>query len=65
MKVSEFVFAYVDKSHHQCQKISLNRGGFYIDSPGWYKKDTINPKNDDDDDDDDDDVCFKYMSQSH
>ena len=36
-------------------KISLNRGGSYIDSPKWLKdkKSTINPKNNDD-------KCFQY-----
>ena len=36
-------------------KISLSRGGSYIDSPKWLKnkKVTINPKNNDD-------KCFQY-----
>ena len=42
--------------NYHLHKISLNRGGSYIDSPEWLKNKgvTINPKNDDDDD------CFKY-----
>ena len=38
-------------------KISLNRGGSYIDSPNWIKrkKATINPKNKDYE-------CFKYAT---
>ena len=45
MKGSEFEFLYYDFN-----KISLNRGGSYIDSPKWLKdkKSTINPKNIDD-----------------
>ena len=41
--------------NYHLHKISLNRGGSYIDSPEWLKNKgvTINPKNDDDD-------CFKY-----
>ena len=35
---------------YKLYKISLNRGGSYIDSPEWLKnkKATINPKNKDD-----------------
>ena len=41
--------------YHDLNKISLNRGKSYIDSPGWLKnkKATINPKNNDD-------KCFQY-----
>ena len=37
------------------QKVSLKRGGSYIDSPDWLKnkKATVNPKNNDDN-------CFQY-----
>ena len=47
---SEFVFDSVDLLHYNLPKISLNKGGSYIDSPKWLKikKVTINPKNDDD-----------------
>ena len=36
--------------YYNLHKISLNRGGSYIDSPKWLKnkKATINPKNNDD-----------------
>ena len=52
---SEFVFDSVDSLHYNLPKISLNKGGSYIDSPKWLKikKVTINPKNDDD-------KCFQY-----
>ena len=38
MRRSEFVFDSVDLSHNNLHKISLNRGGSYIDSPEWLKK---------------------------
>ena len=52
---SEFVFDSVDLLHYNLHKISLNRGGSYIDSPKWLKnkKATINPQNNDD-------KCFQY-----
>ena len=50
MKGSEFVFDSVDFLEYKLNKIGLNRGGSYVDSPKWLKnkKATINPKNDDD-----------------
>ena len=33
MKSSEFVFDYVQLLYYKCQKMNLNRGGFYEDSP--------------------------------
>ena len=55
MKGSDFVFDIVDILLYKLHKISLNRGGSYIDSPEWLKnkKATINPKNKDD-------QCFQY-----
>ena len=55
MRGSEFVFDSVDLLHYNLHKISLNRGGSYIDSPKWLKnkKETINPENNDD-------KCFQY-----
>ena len=51
---SEFVFDSVDSLYYNLNKISLSRGGSYIDSPKWLKKKaTINPK-------DNDDKCFQY-----
>ena len=38
MKVSEFVFDSVGLLEYKLNKISLNRGGSYIDSPKWLKK---------------------------
>ena len=55
MKDSEFEFDGVNLLYYDFNKISLNRGGSYIDSPEWmkYKKSTINPKNNDY-------KCFQY-----
>ena len=55
MKRSEFVFDGVDLFHYHLQKISLNRGGSYIDSPKQLKnkKANINLKNNDN-------KCFQY-----
>ena len=56
MKGSQFVFDSVDLLYYHLHKISLKRGGSYIDSPTWLKNKgaTINPKNEDVDE------CFKY-----
>ena len=35
MRGSEFVFDNVDSLYYKLHKISLNRGGSYIDSPKW------------------------------
>ena len=55
MKGSEFAFDGVDFLYYDFNKISLNRGGSYIDSPKWIKnkKSTINPKSNDY-------KCFQY-----
>ena len=55
MKGSEFEFDGVNFLYYDFNKVSLNRGGSYIDSPKWLKdkKSTINPKNNDD-------KCFQY-----
>ena len=37
MRGSKFVFDSVDLLHYNLHKISLNRGGLYIDSPKWLK----------------------------
>ena len=52
---SEFVYDSVDELYYNLNKVSLNRGGSYIDSSKWLKnkKATINPKNNDD-------KCFQY-----
>ena len=55
MKGSEFEFDCVDLLYYDFNKISISRGGSYIDSPKWIKnkKSTINPKNNDY-------KCFQY-----
>ena len=47
MKESQFIFESLDLLYYHLHKISLNRGGSYIDSPSWVKnkKVAINPKN--------------------
>ena len=49
MKRSDFDFDGVDFLYYDFNKISLNRGGSYKDSPKWIKnkKSTTNPKNND------------------
>ena len=53
---SEFIFDSVDALYYDLNKISLSRGGSYIDFPEWLKnkKATINPENNDD-------KCFQYV----
>ena len=55
MRGSEFIFNCVDVLYYNLNKISLSRGGSYIDPPEWLKnkKATINPKNNDN-------KCFQY-----
>ena len=55
MRGSDFEFDGVNQLYYDFNKISLNSGGSYIDSPKWLKdkKSTINPKNNDD-------KCFQY-----
>ena len=55
MRGSDFEFDGVNSLYYDFNKISLNRGGSYIDSPKWLKdkKSTINPKNNDH-------KCFQY-----
>ena len=55
MRGSEFAYDSVDALYYNLNKISLSRGGSYIDSLKWLKnkKATINPKNKDD-------KCFQY-----
>ena len=55
MKGSDFEFDGVNFLYYDFNKISLYRGGSYIDSSKWLKdkKSTINPKNNDD-------KCFQY-----
>ena len=55
MRGSEFEFDGVNLLYYDFNKIGLNRGGSYIESPKWIKnkKSTINPKNNDY-------KCFQY-----
>ena len=55
MKGSQFAFESVNLLYHSLHKISLNRGGSYIDSREWLKnkRATTNPPNKDNE-------CFKY-----
>ena len=57
MKGSDFEFDGVNFLYYDFNKISINRGGSYIDSPKWIKnkKSTINPKNNDY-------KCFQYAA---
>ena len=55
VKGSKFVFDSIDLLYYKLNKIFLNQGESYIDSPKWWKnkKATINRKNIDD-------KCFHY-----
>ena len=55
MRGSDFAFDGVNFLYYDFNKISINKGGSYIDSPKWLKdkKSTINPKNNDH-------KCFQY-----
>ena len=55
MKGSDFAFDGVNYLYYDLNRISISKGGSYIDSPKWLKdkKSTINPKNNDY-------KCFQY-----
>ena len=55
MRGSDFAFDGVNFLYYNFNKISISRGGSYIDSPKWWKnkKSIINPKNNDC-------KCFQY-----
>ena len=55
MNGSDFEFDSVNFLYYDFNKISINRGGSYVDSSKWLKvkKSTINPKNNDH-------KCFQY-----
>ena len=59
MDGSDLIFDSVDALYYNLNKIRLNRGGSYIDSPEWLKnkKATINPKNNDD-------ICYNCSIKS-
>ena len=56
MRGSEFVYDRVNALCYNFNKVSLSRGGSYIDFPKWLKNKmtTINPQNKKDD------KCFQY-----
>ena len=60
MRGSGFVYDGVDALYFNLNKISLGRGGSYIDSPKWLKNKmtTINPKNNDD-------KCFQSVALNY
>ena len=55
LEFSDFEFDGIHLLYYDFNKISLNRGGSYIESDKWIKdkKSTINPKNNDY-------KCFQY-----
>ena len=55
MRGIKFIFVCVDALYYNHNKISLSRGGSYINSPKWLKNKnaTINPKNNDE-------KCLQY-----
>ena len=55
MRGSDFAFDGVNFLYYDFNKISISRGGSYIDSPKWlkHKKSSVNPKNNDH-------KCFQY-----
>ena len=57
LRGSEIKFVGVNFLYYDFNKLSINRGGSYIDSPKWLKdkKSTINPKNNDH-------KCFQYAA---
>ena len=56
MRGSDFTFDGVNLLYYDFNKLSISRGGSYIDSPKWLKnkKSIINPKNNDY-------KCFQYV----
>ena len=53
--MNSFLIVLIHCTYYKLHKISLNRGGSYIDSPEWLKnkKATINPKHNDE-------KCFQF-----
>ena len=56
IKGSSYIFERIDLLEYRLHKISLSRGGSYIESPKWLHKKgvTINPQNTEDN------MCFQY-----
>ena len=44
MKGSDFIFDSVQQTYYKCRKVSFKRGGSYIDSTHWIKKEKSNDK---------------------
>ena len=57
MKGSDFVFNGINYFYYDFNRVSINRGGSYIESPKWLKdkKSTVNQKNNDY-------KCFQYTT---
>ena len=57
MKGSDFIFNGVNYLFHDLNRITISKGGSYIESPKWLKdkKCTINQKNNDN-------KCFQYAT---
>ena len=63
MRNSDFIFHYVDKAYYGSHGISYNfhqiasnRNEFYVESPYWIKKKSLEPRNDEE--------FLKYMITS-
>ena len=57
MKGSDFVFNGINYFYYDFNRVSISKGGSYIESPKWLrdKKSTVNPKNNDY-------RCFQYAT---
>ena len=44
MRGSDFIFDSVQFMYCKCHKVNFRRGGSYIDSPDWIKKEKSNNK---------------------
>ena len=57
MKGSDFIFNGINYLYHDLNRITISKGGSYIESPKWLKdkKFCINQKNDDN-------KCFQYAA---
>ena len=57
MKGSDFIFIGINYLYYDLNRITISKGGFYIESPKWLKdkKCTINQKNNDN-------KCFQYAT---
>ena len=57
MKGSDFIFSGINYLYYDLNRITISKGGFYIESPKWLKdkKCTINQKNTDN-------KCFQYAT---